>query len=97
VIYLAWGALLFHFPIHEANWLGAIVILVVVSILAFAGLGVKIPSQQKMDTVVSRVLRQGQDSQLMASGPGPDTALAGISAVTRSGLTTVVLRPMPFH
>jgi ABC-2 type transport system permease protein len=39
VIYLAWGALLFHFPIREANWPGAIVILVV-SILAFAGLGV---------------------------------------------------------
>jgi ABC-2 type transport system permease protein len=39
VIYLAWGALLFRFPIREANWLGAIVILVV-SILAFAGLGV---------------------------------------------------------
>ena len=39
VIYLAWGALLFHFPIREANWLGAAIILVV-SILAFAGLGV---------------------------------------------------------
>jgi ABC-2 type transport system permease protein len=39
VIYLAWGALLFHFPIREANWLGAIVILVT-SILAFAGLGI---------------------------------------------------------
>jgi ABC-2 type transport system permease protein len=39
VIYLAWGILLFHFPIREANWLGAATILVV-SILAFAGLGV---------------------------------------------------------
>ncbi len=39
VIYLAWGVLLFHFPIHEANWLGAATILIV-SILAFAGLGV---------------------------------------------------------
>jgi ABC-2 type transport system permease protein len=39
VIYLAWGVLLFHFPIREANWLGAITILAV-SILAFAGLGV---------------------------------------------------------
>lgn len=39
VIYLAWGALLFHFPIAEANWPGAIIILGV-SILAFAGLGV---------------------------------------------------------
>lgn len=38
-IYLAWGVLLFHFPIHEANWLGAVIILLV-SILAFAGLGV---------------------------------------------------------
>jgi len=39
VIYLAWGALLFHFPIREANWLGAATILVT-SILAFAGLGI---------------------------------------------------------
>jgi ABC-2 type transport system permease protein len=39
VIYLAWDVLLFHFPIHEANWLGAATILMV-SILAFAGLGV---------------------------------------------------------
>ena len=39
VIYLAWGILLFRFPIREANWLGAIIILAV-SILAFAGLGV---------------------------------------------------------
>ena len=39
VIYLAWGVLFFHFPIHGANWLGAATILIV-SILAFAGLGV---------------------------------------------------------
>ena len=39
VIYLAWGVLFFHFPIHEANWLGAVMILIV-SILAFAGLGI---------------------------------------------------------
>jgi len=39
VIYLAWGAMLFHFPIQGANWLGAVTILVV-SILAFAGLGI---------------------------------------------------------
>jgi ABC-2 type transport system permease protein len=39
VIYLAWGVLLFHFPIQEANWTGALAILLV-SILAFAGLGV---------------------------------------------------------
>jgi ABC-2 type transport system permease protein len=39
VIYLAWGVLLFRFPIHEANWLGAATILIV-SILAFAGLGI---------------------------------------------------------
>jgi ABC-2 type transport system permease protein len=39
LIYLAWGAILFHFPIREANWLGAAIILLV-SILAFAGLGV---------------------------------------------------------
>jgi ABC-2 type transport system permease protein len=39
VIYLAWGALIFHFPVREANWLGAVIILAV-SILAFAGLGI---------------------------------------------------------
>ena len=39
VIYLAWGALFFHFPVREANWLGAVIILVT-SILAFAGLGI---------------------------------------------------------
>jgi ABC-2 type transport system permease protein len=39
VIYLAWGALLFHFPIGAANWLGAIIVLIT-SILAFAGLGI---------------------------------------------------------
>ena len=39
VVYLAWGALLFHFPIHGANWLGAAIVLVA-SILAFSGLGV---------------------------------------------------------
>ena len=39
IIYLAWGVLLFHFPIHQSNWLGAAVILAV-SVLAFAGLGV---------------------------------------------------------
>lgn len=31
--------MLFHFPIHGANWLGAMTILVV-SIVAFAGLGI---------------------------------------------------------
>ena len=39
VIYLAWGALIFHFPVQEANWLGAVIILAA-SILAFAGLGI---------------------------------------------------------
>ena len=39
VVYLAWGVLFFHFPIHQANWLGAAIILAV-SILAFAGLGI---------------------------------------------------------
>src|ERR1700675_2048210 len=27
VIYLAWGALLFHFPVHGAYWLGAVIAL----------------------------------------------------------------------
>jgi ABC-2 type transport system permease protein len=39
VVYLAWGILLFGFPVTEANWLGALVVLVI-SIVAFTGLGV---------------------------------------------------------
>jgi ABC-2 type transport system permease protein len=38
-IYLGWGAALFGFPLGQANWFGAILILVA-SILAFSGLGV---------------------------------------------------------
>ena len=39
VVYLGWGILLFAFPAGQANWLGAVVVLAV-SVLAFAGLGV---------------------------------------------------------
>jgi ABC-2 type transport system permease protein len=38
-IYMAWGAILFGFPLHGANWLGAILVLGA-SVLAFAGLGI---------------------------------------------------------
>jgi ABC-2 type transport system permease protein len=38
-MYLAWGAMLFGFAPSQANWLGAIVILVA-SIFAFSGLGI---------------------------------------------------------
>jgi ABC-2 type transport system permease protein len=38
-VYLAWGAILFGFAPHAANWPGAVLILVA-SILAFAGLGI---------------------------------------------------------
>lgn len=38
-VYLAWGALLFHFPLQAANWL-AVVIVLLASLLAFAGLGI---------------------------------------------------------
>jgi ABC-2 type transport system permease protein len=38
-VYLAWGALLFGFAPRGANWAGAVVILLA-SILAFAGLGI---------------------------------------------------------
>ncbi len=38
-VYLAWGMLLFGFSPHSANWFGAILVLLA-SILAFAGLGV---------------------------------------------------------
>jgi ABC-2 type transport system permease protein len=38
-IYLGWGAALFGFPLREANWLGALLVLLA-SILAFSGLGI---------------------------------------------------------
>ncbi len=38
-VYLAWGIVLFDFPARQANWPGAVLVLVV-SVLAFAGLGV---------------------------------------------------------
>lgn len=39
VVYLAWGVFLFGFTLRAANWAGALAILLV-SVLAFAGLGV---------------------------------------------------------
>ncbi|HYL45404.1 MAG TPA: ABC transporter permease [Candidatus Limnocylindrales bacterium] len=44
-VYFAWGALLFGFLPHSANWLGAVAILLA-SILAFAGLGILSASYQ---------------------------------------------------
>jgi ABC-2 type transport system permease protein len=38
-IYLGWGLLFFGFPTGSANWIGAIVVLAV-SVLAFAGVGI---------------------------------------------------------
>ncbi len=38
-VYLGWGMLLFDFPARSANWSGAVLVLLV-SVLAFAGLGV---------------------------------------------------------
>jgi ABC-2 type transport system permease protein len=38
-IYLAWGAMLFHFPLGSANWLSVIVVLLA-TLLAFSGLGI---------------------------------------------------------
>jgi ABC-2 type transport system permease protein len=39
LIYLGWGAALFGFPLQDANWLGALLILGA-SVLAFVGLGI---------------------------------------------------------
>jgi len=39
VIYLAWGVVLFGFSLRDANWLGAILVLIA-SVLAFSGLGI---------------------------------------------------------
>lgn len=38
-IYIGWGAILFGFPLHGANWLGAVLVLAA-SVLAFSGLGI---------------------------------------------------------
>jgi ABC-2 type transport system permease protein len=38
-IYLIWGALLFHFPLGDANWTGVVVVLAA-SLLSFSGLGI---------------------------------------------------------
>src|SRR6202162_1291613 len=39
IIYLGWGATLFGFPVRDANWTGALLILAA-SVLAFLGLGI---------------------------------------------------------
>jgi ABC-2 type transport system permease protein len=39
VIYIGWGAILFDFPVHGANWPGALLVLAA-SVLAFSGLGI---------------------------------------------------------
>jgi ABC-2 type transport system permease protein len=38
-VYLAWGALLFHFPLQAANWLSVLLVLLA-TLLAFCGLGI---------------------------------------------------------
>ncbi|HVM74745.1 MAG TPA: ABC transporter permease [Candidatus Saccharimonadales bacterium] len=38
-VYLGWGALLFGFPLHSANWLSVIVVLLA-TLLAFSGMGI---------------------------------------------------------
>ena len=38
-VYIAWGALFFDFPLHSANW-PAVVLVLLVSLLAFSGLGI---------------------------------------------------------
>jgi ABC-2 type transport system permease protein len=38
-VYIAWGAVLFHFPLGSANWLSVIVVLAA-SLLSFSGLGI---------------------------------------------------------
>jgi ABC-2 type transport system permease protein len=39
VVYVAWGAALFNFPLHSANWLSVLAVLLV-TLLAFSGLGI---------------------------------------------------------
>ncbi|MDE3135186.1 MAG: ABC transporter permease [Acidobacteriota bacterium] len=46
-VYLVWGVILFHLPLGSADWLGALLILLF-SILAFAGLGIISASYQML-------------------------------------------------
>jgi len=39
VVYVAWGAALFGFPLHAANWIAVLAVLLV-TLLAFSGLGI---------------------------------------------------------
>jgi ABC-2 type transport system permease protein len=39
VVYVAWGAVLFGFPLHAANWLAVFTVLLV-TLIAFSGLGI---------------------------------------------------------
>lgn len=39
VVYVAWGALLFGFPLRDANWV-SVAVLLVATLLAFSGLGI---------------------------------------------------------
>jgi len=38
-IYILWGAILFHFPLGAANWLGVIAVMIA-SLLSFSGMGI---------------------------------------------------------
>jgi ABC-2 type transport system permease protein len=38
-VYIAWGALLFGFPLHDANWI-AVAAVLLATLLAFSGLGI---------------------------------------------------------
>lgn len=38
-LYIAWAAILFKFPLHNANWLSVVAVLVI-TLLAFSGLGI---------------------------------------------------------
>ncbi len=38
-VYIAWGAILFGFPLHAANWFGVFIVLLA-TLLAFSGLGI---------------------------------------------------------
>jgi ABC-2 type transport system permease protein len=60
IVYLAWGYLLFGFAPHSVNWLGAIVILLA-SILAFAGLGI-------LSASYSMIFKRGNPAKWLVLG-----------------------------
>ena len=79
-VYLAWGIFLFGFPAGQANWFGAVVVLVV-SVLAFAGLGV-------LSTAYLLLFKRGNPAKWL---------VLGLSGVVGGMMYPVSILPAPLQ